>query len=264
MRVRRRVTSTAQIISQWQSAEYRCCTWTPELTCLSVDEQRETQPMLFIAAMRIISPRTSTTQQNGICRESPKTYLFFRHSALSSRIRATGRTIARLPSSGRSETRAPLRDKIEGGLIMRRIIAILAFAALENNAAAQEHAHGSTSEKIGTVRFATSCSAAVQPQFDRAVTLLHSFEFGASIKGFESVLAADPTCAMAYWGIAMSRWSNPMAAGNRPADQLARGRSAVDSAMLVSSHATERERQYIAAVAELYKDFERTPQEARI
>ncbi len=147
---------------------------------------------------------------------------------------------------------------------MRRIIAILAFAALENNAAAQEHAHGSTSEKIGTVRFATSCSAAVQPQFDRAVTLLHSFEFGASIKGFESVLAADPTCAMAYWGIAMSRWSNPMAAGNRPADQLARGRSAVDSAMLVSSHATERERQYIAAVAELYKDFERTPQEARI
>ena len=45
--------------------------------------------------------------------------------------------------------------------------------------AAQEHAHAS--EKLGTVHFATSCSAAAQPTFDRAVTLLHSFEFGSAI-----------------------------------------------------------------------------------
>lgn len=147
---------------------------------------------------------------------------------------------------------------------MRCIIAILALVTLQNGVAAQEHAHGTTGEKIGSVHFPTSCNDAAQPKFDRAVALLHSFEFGASIKGFESVLAADSTCAMAYWGIALSRWSNPMAAGNRTAPQLTPGRNAVDSALLIAPHATDRERQYIAAVGELYKDFENTPQSARI
>ncbi|HZI99074.1 MAG TPA: hypothetical protein VFD22_00340, partial [Gemmatimonadaceae bacterium] len=137
--------------------------------------------------------------------------------------------------------------------MLRRVIVILAFVTLQHSVAAQEHEHGSGAEKIGSVHFATSCNDAAQPKFDRAVALLHSFEFGASIKGFESVLAADSTCAMAYWGIALSRWSNPMAAGNRTASQLAPGRSAVDSALLIAPHATDRERQYIAAVGELYK-----------
>ena len=84
-----------------------------------------------------------------------------------------------------------------------------AFAAYS-----QEHAHlaGGPTEKLGTVHFATSCTLGVAPQFDRAVALLHSFEFGASIRAFNEVLGADSTCAMAYWGIALSRWSNPMAA----------------------------------------------------
>lgn len=146
----------------------------------------------------------------------------------------------------------------------RLVIAILALVTLHNSVAAQEHAHGNPGEKIGTVHFATSCNAAAQPQFDRAVAFLHSFEFGSAIKGFESVLAADSTCAMAYWGIALSRWSNPMSTGNRTPDQLIRGRSTVDSAALRSSSATERERQYIAAVAELYKDYEHTSQAARV
>lgn len=148
--------------------------------------------------------------------------------------------------------------------MLRRVIVILAFVTLQHSVAAQEHEHGNRAEKIGSVHFATSCNDAAQPKFDRAVALLHSFEFGASIKGFESVVAADSTCAMAYWGIALSRWSNPMAAGNRTASQLAPGRSAVDSALLIAPHATDRERQYIAAVGELYNDFENTPQAARM
>jgi hypothetical protein len=103
-----------------------------------------------------------------------------------------------------------------------------------------------------------------QPQFDRAVALLHSFEFGGAIKGFESVIAADSTCAMAFWGIALSRWSNPMSTGNRTSDQLVRGSAYVDSAQMKSSHATERERRYITAVAELYKNYEHTPQPVRV
>src|SRR6266566_2090205 len=101
----------------------------------------------------------------------------------------------------------------------------------------QEHAQ----EQLGTVHFATSCSPAVAPQFDRAVALLHSFEFGESIRVFNDVLVTDSTCAIAYWGIALSRWTNPMAAGNRPVALLQQGRQAVDAATRLGDRATERE-----------------------
>ncbi|MBA2706918.1 MAG: hypothetical protein H0U59_03835 [Gemmatimonadaceae bacterium] len=128
----------------------------------------------------------------------------------------------------------------------------------------QDHAHPQGGKEVlGTVHFATSCSPAVAPQYDRAIALLHSFEFGAAIKGFGGVLAGDSACAMAHWGIALSRWSNPMAAGNRSPEQLRPGRLAAEAAMRLSARATERERGYINAVAELYKDFERLDQRTR-
>lgn len=144
--------------------------------------------------------------------------------------------------------------------------AVLLSVAAAGRAASQEHVHpqGASPEKLGTVHFQTSCSATVAPQFDRAVALLHSFEFGASIRGFTEVLAADPTCAMAHWGIALSRWSNPMAAGNRAPAQLQPGRAAADVAMRLSAKATERERGYINAVAQLYADYERVDQRTRV
>ena len=130
----------------------------------------------------------------------------------------------------------------------------------------QDHAHpnGAPVEQLGTVHFATSCNPAVAPQFDRAVALLHSFEFGASIQAFNQVLAADSTCAMAHWGIALSRWTNPMAAGIRSAVQLQRGKESADAAHRLESHASERERGYIHAVGQLYDDFEHKDQRARI
>jgi tetratricopeptide (TPR) repeat protein len=130
---------------------------------------------------------------------------------------------------------------------------------------AQVHAHqDSVAERLGTVHFATSCNPKVAPQFDRAVALLHSFEFGASIRGFNDVLAADSTCAMAYWGIALSRWTNPMATGNRPVALLQQGRQAADAAKRLGARATDRERGYIAAVSQLYDDYEHKNQQARV
>lgn len=134
------------------------------------------------------------------------------------------------------------------------------------SAISQEHPqhHGAPPEKLGTVHFATSCAPAVAPRFDRAVALLHSFEFGASIRAFNDVLAADSSCAMAYWGIALSRWSNPMAAGARAPAQLAQGRAAAESASRSGANATERERAYIDAVGRLYADYEHVAQSARV
>src|SRR5215470_4726544 len=90
--------------------------------------------------------------------------------------------------------------------------AAIVAIAIARPLAAQDHEHGSAgAEKLGTVSFQTSCSAAAQPVFNRAVALLHSFEFGRAIEAFTTTLQSDPSCAMAEWGIALSRWGNPFA-----------------------------------------------------
>ena len=119
-------------------------------------------------------------------------------------------------------------------------------------------------ERLGTVHFATSCRAEVAPRFDRAVALLHSFEFGAAIRGFDDVLATDSTCAMAYWGIALARWTNPMAAGVRAPATLEPGRRAAAAASRLATAATPRERGYAAAVATLFADYEHVDQRTRV
>lgn len=143
-------------------------------------------------------------------------------------------------------------------------IALLAFSVVPASAQQPAHGHAVQTEKLGTVHFATSCSPAVAPRFDRAVALLHSFEFGASIRGFNDVLAADSTCAMAYWGLALSRWGNPMAAGNRAPALLQQGGKWAETATRLGARATDRERGYINAVAELYDDVDHKDQPARI
>ena len=148
-------------------------------------------------------------------------------------------------------------------------LALAAIAALTmllpRGAEAQDHRHrpGKTGEALGSVQFATSCSPSVAGEFDRAMTLLHSFEFGAALKAYNGVLAGDSTCAMAYWGIALSRWGNPMAAGNKPAALLAQGREAADAGVRLMSHASERERGYLQAVRLLFDDFEHRDQRTR-
>jgi tetratricopeptide (TPR) repeat protein len=117
-------------------------------------------------------------------------------------------------------------------------------------------------ERLGAVHFATSCEAGVQPQFDRAMALLHSFEFAAAIDGFSDTLRADPACGIAAWGLALSQWGNPFLASLRPVTQLAQGLGTVQRARQIGAK-TERERAYINAAATLYVDYGTTDQHAR-
>ena len=82
-------------------------------------------------------------------------------------------------------------------MVSARIIAgcLLTFAV---SCVAQQPQHGN-SEKLGTVHFATSCNVMAQKEFDRAVSLLHSFQFSRAIEGFNAVLRQDATCGIAYW-----------------------------------------------------------------
>jgi hypothetical protein len=127
---------------------------------------------------------------------------------------------------------------------------------------AQAH-HRTSPENLGRVQFSTSCSNAVQQQFNRAVALMHSFQFMHAIEGFKATLVSDPSCAIAYWGIALSSWGNPFAAGLKAQGQLEQGLKAVEQARATGAK-TERERAYIDAVAHLFIDTANTDQRSRI
>ena len=133
------------------------------------------------------------------------------------------------------------------------------FVSVSISAATQEHPHGM--QTLGNVHFETTCKPAVAAGFDHAVALLHSFEFGSAIAAFNEVLKGDPDCAMAYWGIALSHWSNPFA-GMKLASVLEPGRAAAQKAQTTGTPSA-REKEYIGAVAELYRDFEKVPQRDR-
>src|ERR1700722_20212751 len=70
---------------------------------------------------------------------------------------------------------------------------------------------GQQDEKLGKVIFPTSCDPNVQAEFDRGVAMLHSYWFLIARRKFEGILQQDPTCAMAYWGIAMDFLGNTLA-----------------------------------------------------
>jgi hypothetical protein len=127
---------------------------------------------------------------------------------------------------------------------------------------AQEHKHGN-GEKLGSVNFVISCNPPAQKTFNRAVALLHSFQFSRAVDEFNAALAEDSTCGIAYWGISLSDWSNPFAPGNKDSGQLKLGRESAERGAGVGAR-TERERSYIGAVGKLYGDWENTPQRARM
>src|SRR5579859_1218050 len=147
-------------------------------------------------------------------------------------------------------------------MVRVRFVAAMLLTLAASSSRAQEHQHGS-GENLGTVHFATSCNEAAQKEFNRAVALLHSFQFSRAIEGFKATLEEDATCGIAYWGIALSDWSNPFAPGAKDNSQLQAGRESAERGQTVGAK-TERERAYLAAAAKLYRDYESTPQRARL
>jgi hypothetical protein len=129
--------------------------------------------------------------------------------------------------------------------------------------ASAQHQHaGAPPERLGKVHFETSCSPAVAAEFDRGLALLHSFWFRAATESFNRVSTADPNCAMAWWGVAMSQWGNPFGAYRSPAG-LKAGSDAVAKARALEAKSSPRERAYIAAVATLFANVDTVDQRTR-
>jgi hypothetical protein len=109
-------------------------------------------------------------------------------------------------------------------------------------------------DKLGKVSFPTSCDPKVQVQFDQAVAMLHSFWYSAGEKMFRDVLAQDPSCAIATWGIASLLMSNPLAGAGSSPKGAAQAQAAIEQGRKIGAK-TQRERDYIEAVAAYYEDW---------
>jgi tetratricopeptide (TPR) repeat protein len=110
------------------------------------------------------------------------------------------------------------------------------------------------------VNFPISCAPASQKMFNHAVWTLHSFWYPEALKGFTEITEAEPGCAMAYWGIAMSHWYPLWYPPNAVA--LKAGSEAVEKATAAQPK-TEREKDYIAAIAAFYRDSDKLDHRTR-
>jgi hypothetical protein len=157
---------------------------------------------------------------------------------------------------------ANLQDFVERELVMTKIAGLIAASIIVVFSSAQAApAQSQSPDKLGTVHFETSCTPEAQKLFDRGMLFQHSFWYRASRRVFEDVLKADPSCGIANWGIALSLLLNPHIPP--PAKNLEEGAAVIMRAKSVGAK-TQRERDYIDALALMYRDHHTVDHRTRI
>ncbi|MGC0388012.1 hypothetical protein [Bradyrhizobium sp. USDA 241] len=137
-----------------------------------------------------------------------------------------------------------------------RTVSLFALAILSSiSATPAARAEDGTDEQFGKVHFQTSCNEVAQRRFDRGMRYQHSFWYRPAKEIFEETLQADPECAIAYWGIALSLLYNPHFPA--PKENLTDGLAALQKAKAIGA-GTDRERDYIDALLAFYSGDERT------
>ena len=144
--------------------------------------------------------------------------------------------------------------------VMRAIVPLLVVAFFLGDAPLSAQVVPPPGEKIGQVTFPVSCAPAMQKPFERAVALLHSFWYLESAKAFAAIAQADPSCGMAYWGVALSQWTQIWSPPTPAA--LKRGAEAMEKAKAAGAK-TDRERDYIAAADLFFRDADKTDHRTR-
>ena len=118
-------------------------------------------------------------------------------------------------------------------LAIAAIVAAMAFPAAAHDDG-EEAYRGN--ERLGHVEFPVACNPKAQAEFNRGMALFHSFWFTPAIKSFRGVLANDPSCAMAHWGIAFMSLGNPFAWPANP-KAVESGAAALAEAERIEPHA---------------------------
>jgi hypothetical protein len=154
-------------------------------------------------------------------------------------------------------------------LRLRAPVSLLAAIVLSTGAAAQtsQDGHkpaGPNLERLGKVEFKVECNAAVQPDFNRAMALYHSFAWRPATQAFEAIAKADPACGMAHWGRAMVILDNPFVwPGSLSPAKLKDVAAALDAARAAGLK-SQREKDYVEALATFVKDHEKAAHAARL
>ena len=149
----------------------------------------------------------------------------------------------------------------------RKLLTAASAALLLVSGSAQSQSHEAHGKgELGRVKFTSSCDPKAQPLLETGVAMLHSFWYSAAEKTFRDVLAQDPSCSVANWGVAAILMSNPLAGQGASPKGAAAAQAAIDQGRKVPPK-TQRERDYIEAVAAYYQDFstrsERSRQQSR-
>src|ERR1700722_13902555 len=143
---------------------------------------------------------------------------------------------------------------------LQPVFLALLFVLPVSSAAQEAHSHAAP-EKLGVVSFPISCQPEVQQQFDRGVALLHSFAYADARSAFQAVAAQDERCAMAHWGIAMTYfrqlWDPPILP-----ETVSSAQKEINQAQQLGTN-SERERQFIAALAGQYRNADSVPYRTR-
>jgi hypothetical protein len=139
---------------------------------------------------------------------------------------------------------------------MKPVIVVLAITALSISSAhgqpsGRDHPSGAAEEGLGRAHMDTSCAPAITTEFDRSLALLHNFWYVRAFERFNQIAKDDPECAMAYWGAAMT-YNHPFWDPPSQADEAAAW--ALVQKGMAAQKVSPREKLYLAAVAELYKD----------
>jgi tetratricopeptide (TPR) repeat protein len=147
-------------------------------------------------------------------------------------------------------------NRIAVPIVATGFLAVLGLACARADVGDKAPAIAKSSE----VDFPISCGAAAQKKFNQAVWILHSFWYDEAVKAFTAVTAVEPDCAMGYWGVAMSHWYPLWYPPNTAA--LKAGSEAVEKAT-AAKQKTDRESDYIAAIATFYRDNDKIDHRTR-
>jgi tetratricopeptide (TPR) repeat protein len=143
---------------------------------------------------------------------------------------------------------------------MRRKQKYLAVVVVATLCLSAGIAFQASAQQLGQVHFPVSCAGEAPAKFHRAMALYHSFDWKRGKAAFDEIASLDPRCGMAYWGLAMMAADNPF--GWPISMKLQEGVEAIQKAQAVGA-TTPRERDYIAALAVLYKDHATVPHRQR-
>src|SRR5262245_59856248 len=134
-----------------------------------------------------------------------------------------------------------------------QLIAVLAALVSSSVLAHDDDPAPSGKQQLGKVNFANSCGPKMQQKVQRGVAMLHSFWWPAGEAAFQEIAAEDPSCAVAAWGFASILMYNPFVGGTPPKD-VERAQAAIAKGRQMGAK-TQREKDYLEAVAAYYEDF---------